>query len=1321
MSRVAGTIARLRNTYEASKWLQYGLMYSGKALQLLGQGSGFLLTYPLLNNTLVKVGARSKKVDTIFKTWTKHGWGRAVLRVMGETAMFASFHGVGFLTKFLKYGKLGKAFHAMRLNPKYAKEADYVLKKIGAAKNGKEGWKAVKQLLAEGIPTRGGFKKLSPKVAEMLRGTKNQIGQMRERYFRLIANVDDKGLKSVLGLLVQDLGFDMVAMILGTVAKHQLYKGNHRELNLMNKDTLFQMFTMGLAFRATFVAIPKATAALTKRFGGKSPMEAVELGTLKLAKAREQRVAEVQPVDAKISKWESRYYELQGEIAKMEAGPKKVTAVKDKARIMIKLKGLRSQKAKIERTNGKRIKSIDKELAQLKQLLKDAPLANYPVPSAIARMLPRPVREHLYKVYRGRDGIFLGSKGFADLCVKDWQAAEMILVKAKRSILSPSEVIHVAAKLPPESRGKFLGHMGRILRPGQAYAYKKFVQGLSPLHPTEYGGLPKDIAKMAIPKAVKAKGPTAVKNYRWHKWRRRLEVLVLGGWLTLGAYGVARGQEAVPKGKTPYEAVAKDFKPPEDVGGGKTEGGRLNFTPQQLASRPSASKHSARVVQKAKITEISGKNGKDSTLLGAPKSEAKALKRELPAYGKTAGQQVKVQHGVLKALAKGDVGKPTLWAMANWFTKCPDPLKPFVLVTASIPKDATGKNLKPDVYIVYNQGAYADYWAKKHGKPASEAPFILDTIAATRSYVNQYDLWKAAKKGEVLTGLAWLASESYEVIGGGLFQGNIVSRTIVGPENNLMETGRLEGLKRYAHKNPFRTAYLFMWLSALGIYAGNRIRGVKEVAEGEKERDEWDKKLEITKGGSLGFIANGAVLLGKALVRIHSYPWRKLDIATVEKAPVVMDREFPALAEVVKGEKLLSPEGQSRLEGTYNSVVKSNLKMLNFKNGGKSKTLEVFKQVVRNRYIKLRLKDIGDSKPGTPPLVGERLRQLDTEIKRLVREYQKNSEAIQDLLLGGKDVFSPKFFSETSNGPKVAAEAISEIFVASKKLSVADKGRFNKSLRKTFQKLAVLQKQNPKMKAKLKELANLEAAIKLQEAAYKATGKGSAKKIAAKYPLESSGELKNHADFKANPELSTKALDAHAFLTRYEAMLSRQKVLAKEKGLFKAKAKAIVKDQLAKASTDPKRRAMLGALGGALAVVLIKMFTSADNEEYEYGKMRVGVPGDSQTPSEHDKEWKDKFGKKRIKDDLKKNTRKQVDPWSGWGKADAGVETKPGTKAKPAHRPSSHRAMATDTAKNALLGEPTDKDAGAGTKDATSAMAPLNVTKQDVHKLIDSL
>jgi len=76
------------------------------------------------------------------------------------------------------------------------------------------------------------------------------------------------------------------------------------------------------------------------------------------------------------------------------------------------------------------ITNLQTELKEYELAIKDMPLGDFAVPSFIARILPRGVREHLYKTYR-HEGDFLGSDGFINLCLNDFNAANNILANAR--------------------------------------------------------------------------------------------------------------------------------------------------------------------------------------------------------------------------------------------------------------------------------------------------------------------------------------------------------------------------------------------------------------------------------------------------------------------------------------------------------------------------------------------------------------------------------------------------------------------------------------------------------------------------------------------------------------------------------------------------------------------------------------------------------------------------------------------------------------------------------------------------------------------------
>ncbi len=714
---------------EVSRIMKWTYRIAEGAVLLTAKGFSFGQIYPSLHEALT-----GKEGTTILETLSKSGWGQATLHLLSEMAMVGTTEGLIYLARYLKYGKAGRGLLWMaEKEPEAAPAINAVFKSLEKLKP-EEAMKALDEMIAKGVVRHGGKEiRIPENVAKYLKETVTDASQLREKYAAIISGLENDTAKKVLTYLLRDMHYDAIAMLLGTLAKEGVYHADGHEAFDFSASTILQTYLMGAVFKGSFLALGKVTenfAGLLAKLNVKSPLEAIPVLEAKLVELRalkaesktsfEQASAPVRESIAvserSVTAKETLIAQRGAQLRRVTPGGKKANARRKAIELEIATlrsevtalkEGIEASKRQLQEASAKHeqvIAEADKQItewsarqAELQKAIDEAPLKEGPVNSRIARLLPKQVREHIWSHYK-LDGKFLDSHAFAKLVMDDFPAALKILKGAKRSVLSPNQVLALTLRLDSGQRKLLLRETGRMFTLGQRRHMLKLLERME----ISDADIPRDFAKGLEPRA------------RLLKFREALIALWLICTASAASAETPKATETVGR-KDAIELVATDFVPAN----GQTPQGKLFFTSKSYEKWDGGRDGSGVLVIKGKVTGSGDEAklvGESGAVYGAGRSVPKGLEANFR-DGLFSKDYKEDQNKILDAVKQiagsmqktAEETKAIVARMGEYFERVPDELKPYIRVIA----EPQGNRLQP--YVVVDQKGLSEMYTGMEG------------------------------------------------------------------------------------------------------------------------------------------------------------------------------------------------------------------------------------------------------------------------------------------------------------------------------------------------------------------------------------------------------------------------------------------------------------------------------------------------------------------------------------------------------------------------------------------------------------------------------
>ncbi|MCX6734883.1 MAG: hypothetical protein NTZ25_03145 [Candidatus Peregrinibacteria bacterium] len=421
----------------------------------------------------VVAGLKGEK--SLESLWKNGDYANFALGLAGETAFFGVAKGISWLNSFKKQGAVGRGLMKLAIsNPEMSEMVEKTLA-AAATKNSEEAVLALENIMTRGVKLTGRktYQKLPAEVSELVKDGVKDLSLMREQYGKLIQSLPGKAdspIKKVCGFLLQDLQFDALSMVLGSAARNMIVPEDmKRKMDLMSGETWMEMYTMAAAFRGAFTVVKVGGQWVHKKLGAEVPEETLPA----LRTSEKELLKHLELLDETSSvrtKVQERLSEVQAAIAKIEtelSGPRK--------------------------------------------------LGDFLVPSNIARLMPRWLRQHFYNHYVDKQGNFLGSDGLRDVLLgmskdQSFSNGVELIRSSKRLLLSTNQVLVVASKLADAQRTEFLEACAPKMTRMQTRFFMDTVEAMEI----------KDVPDSFKPKIDTVNNPTALQRMRVSRWQEAL-------------------------------------------------------------------------------------------------------------------------------------------------------------------------------------------------------------------------------------------------------------------------------------------------------------------------------------------------------------------------------------------------------------------------------------------------------------------------------------------------------------------------------------------------------------------------------------------------------------------------------------------------------------------------------------------------------------------------------------------------------------------------------------------------------------------------------
>lgn len=1097
-----------------------------------------------------------KGEEMLHQTLTREGVREASQKLLGEMALFGAFHALHFVGRFLKQGASGRAL--MQLAVRNPTMAPYVEKVFTAAgkKNADEALAALNEILAKGVRFSGsrGLQKLPREIAVHVEAATKNLELMRERYFRLIQGLPsgvDSNLRKLCGFLLQDLQFDVLAMVLGTAAKHGIYaEGMKEELDITNAETWFQMYTMAAAFRGGFTVAKIGMETVTERAGASSPFE-------KIPAIREQALR----VQAQLEAWGARVTEgiirLRARIeglrkeakaaisaAKREAKPLRRTASlpatqpferqaaireadriesagrEQAAKLRTQVGRLEIELRNLERSTETEQKPLRDQLAQLRaqeaelevQLNSPRELGNFVVPSRIAQILPGWLREHFYGHYVDKQGRFIGSDGLVQMLTvglngEGFARGLDLIATSKRLLLSVNQVLFVASKLSGSQRTEFLRAAGKVMSRRQRRLFMTMVKTMG----IDTADIPPDFLPDSEIPAQQRRSPLAANRYRLARWQEAMLGLIATGALSSGAFE-SRAPRSLPERPAAVRVEAGDFRT-----GGK-------FAPKET-----------------EVARLKPASATSELLLISTEGSQPELKEWEGGKGLFSVDHNADQSAVNAALEKAGAGKDAIGALNELFGTLPDEIKPYVRIFAAV----DGNQVTP--YLAIDQEGLNQTMLHDAGWNPYGAEEVLKVLGLT-DVKDQQEL------------LALMQAQHPEIMQAGI--GGIIMWFI--------EKGVL-----IATEHPLIGIPLLLFIIATFTRRGN------------------ESKL-----GAMLRVAKS--LYGKATGK---------ESREKEKGEVISPKDFPELLSII-GELVKNPKEAVETDFSVDSRTKLNeyykfakraIGYMEFKDPDEG--IRLFKLVIKNRYIELRIKELEDLlEANESKTKWKGKKEAENELEKL-REKLK---AVQEELVNNE----PNITGFTAAGEKSLPDLLGKQLDG----DLRDKGFTPGEIKTAKDVLGELLKMPGlnKLGDALRESRELNLKLKFMAGRYNKA-------------LSIAGPGITAPDPTAPLRIRERYLRARDFIETYEALKQRHEDVVAD---IKPVIKKLEKIQRILPKSPVRRRLLLGALVWALVYAIIK------GKNYFSGGGQSGQlpPSSGDVTDERLKQKRDEEGKQRSKE-----------------------------------------------------------------------------------------
>lgn len=441
--------------------------------RLASESFAFLQTYPWLQQYFGIKGAEK----TLVQIFNENSW-EAVKKLAGTMALFGAFHGFLSINNFLKNGAnlnaLGSLAESSAVSATVRKEASVVYHRFlkASGKSPQETIKVLTEVLAQKtLPNE--VRALLPNPAEV-----EKIDQLRQHYARFIEMVKDPALKKLLGVALQDLSFDFLAIVVGTIGKEQIEDGKVKMFENFKAGTLVEIYLKAAIFRGSFSAVTAGMRRSAEWFKGKFAGSIFELPNIVLnainerSKFSSQLNDEILATERRLVDVSARVDELSAEFGTVKNAVSKRTSLLERERMLSpaekaelsRVNEFLNLRAEIDELNSALLRlkdtlgNVKKDIAELQSrrddLLREidnAPIGDYPLPSRLRELFPLSTLRSLKRDYT-IDGKFYGGDEFANYLLSDFDGGIKVLQNAKKCILGPQQIIHILFKLEDEAQ-----------------------------------------------------------------------------------------------------------------------------------------------------------------------------------------------------------------------------------------------------------------------------------------------------------------------------------------------------------------------------------------------------------------------------------------------------------------------------------------------------------------------------------------------------------------------------------------------------------------------------------------------------------------------------------------------------------------------------------------------------------------------------------------------------------------------------------------------------------------------------------------------------
>ena len=965
-------------------------------------------------------------------------------------------------------------------------------------------------------------------------------------------------------------------MILGSVAKEGIYKGDISQLNLFSASGIFHMYMMGFAFRMAHTTAPRLKAKFAKWYG-KNPMEIaikLEVEQVKITKAKRTALRKIDTALEAAREFLKDY--SAKESTSTERGLTKEAGLlrTEIAKLQKEIAKLERNRTKVKQAAGMELKAVISGFEAYVKEASQTKLIERPIRGFVETVLPGWLRTHFFKHYRKefkmRDGttksLYLGGDGVTQMLLSkrpgDFRSALELIETSKRCILSPSRVIYVASRIKgSERRTEFLETAWDKMTSGHRYGYTRLVGRINPGRAKEH----------QIPKEFKVerkyKSANKQKAYRYARWRAVLLSMALGlGVLLFGACS-SRGEQA----KVKNDKIELSEK------AAVTKGGGLYRSSAEHNKAEVATKKHPFHVAKAKVTKAEFKKGiRDVDIAGSkligydgidgtPKVKAWTKDVNSNIFHKNPAVRRAERRKMYKMLKNAKVPKHILYAVKNADQLgVPNNVQQFVFPYVVLDYVEGRATPIATPYILMYQHGFAKWWAKEYGKSVEDAPMLKDYLKYTK-LIEQ-------SKGEARLDTWWHSS----------FPGTFPIKPIV-IFLMLFGAGRLTkmGLKRPEGE----------------VSAPTPEGGVKNVRW-------WAHMLPRVFG----------------LMKMQT-----------KETDIILPREGIPSAKDIVGKKFdrLTPDGKRALDDIHERLLKSDFGMIRFpkdplrtKETAEETSLRFFKDIVNGFYDVLRLQRIESmNKRDRTELQGEA-----AGLKSSVDAFELTLER---KLLGRK---SPFHWSQLlrPKGPEAVAKTLASILqLGAKPFNATQKRAVERLSTGALTKLAKLFKEFKGMRTVLLELIKLKKSLDSLEGQYNEYGglrdlfferlPDGTLRIKDQYIGEAGEPIGGYATRKGE------ANHAKAFCDVYEGMESQHSAHWKQWRTFAMKANNILGWLNKKARPNRFIRGTLNVLTTYAGYGILTWLMGDDFEKPEKGDVESGpgIPGLPIHPHEKKQDYED--------------------------------------------------------------------------------------------------